>query len=67
MSHDLRHLYQVGRVDLQSWREQLQLALLPAANRPASSTLSTVISHGESRSLLRQIVRPDGPAGLACH
>ncbi len=32
-SHDLRHLYQAGQVDLCSGSAQLQLALLPPAAR----------------------------------
>ena len=61
-SHDLRHLYQAGQVDLRSGSEQLQLGLLPPAARPPPATLSTVISHGEFRRLLRQIVRDDPSA-----
>jgi len=64
-SHDLQHLYRAGHVDLRSGQEQLQLALLPAATRPAPATLSTVIGHGELRRLLRQIVRSDTPAVAA--
>ena len=60
-SHDLRHLFQVGQVGLRSGPAQLQLDLLPAAARSASSALSTVIGHGEMRRLLRQIDQ-DGPA-----
>ena len=33
-SHDLRHLFVAGRVDLRSGTAQLQLDLLPAAARP---------------------------------
>ena len=64
-SHDLRHLYQAGQVDLRSGSEQLQLGLLPPAARPPPATLSTVISHGEFRRLLRQIVRDDPSASSA--
>jgi hypothetical protein len=59
-SHDLRHLYQAGQVDLRSGSAQLQLSLLPPAARPPPATLSTVIGHGEFRRLLRQIDR-DAP------
>ena len=62
-SHDLRHLYQAGRVDLRSGPVRLQLALLPAAGAPAS--LSTVMAHGELRRLLRQLVRDDPSATMA--
>ncbi len=55
-SHDLQHLFQAGQVDLWSGSAQLQLALLPSAARSPSASLSTVISHGELRRLLRQIV-----------
>ena len=61
-SHDLRHLFQAGQVDLQSGPARLQLELLPAAVRPPPATLSTVISHGELRRLLRLIVRDELPA-----
>ena len=61
-SHDLRHLFQAGQVELQSGPARLQLELLPAAVRPPPATLATVIGHGELRRLLRQIVRDDPPA-----
>jgi hypothetical protein len=64
-SHDLRHLYQAGQVDLRSGSAQLQLALLPPAARPPPANLSTVIGHGEFRRLLRQIVRDDPAASSA--
>ena len=64
-SHDLRHLFQEGRVDLRAGPTRLQLTLLPAAAHPPPATLSTVIGHGELRRLLRQIVRTDQPAGPA--
>jgi len=60
-SHDLRHFFREGRVDLQLGPARLQLALLPAEARPLPATLSTVMTHGELRRLLRQIARNDPP------
>ena len=60
-SHDLRHLFQEGRIDLRSGLARLQLSLLPAAARPLPATLATVIGHGELRRLLRQVVRSCSP------
>ncbi len=64
-SHDVRHLYQAGQVDLRSGPAQLQLALLRPAARPPPATLSTVIGHGDFRRLLRRIVRNDPSASSA--
>jgi hypothetical protein len=61
-SHDLHNLFQAGQVGLRSGLVQLQLALPPAAARPAPAALSTVIGRGELRRLLRQIVGDDPPA-----
>jgi hypothetical protein len=61
-SYDLQNLFQAGQVGLRSGRDQLQLALLPAAARPSPAALSTVIGFGELRRLLRQMVRDDAPA-----
>ena len=55
-SHDLKHLYVKGQVDVRSGSELLQLDLLPAEVRPPPRSLA-VISHGEFRRLLRQIDR----------
>jgi hypothetical protein len=55
-SHDLRHLYADGQVNLRSGAALLQLDLLPASARPAARLLP-VIAHGEFRRILRQIVR----------
>jgi hypothetical protein len=60
-SHDLRHFFREGRVDVRSGTARLQLALLPAEARPLPATLSTVMTHGELRGLLRQIVHHDLP------
>jgi hypothetical protein len=62
-SHDLRHLYQAGRVDIRSGPVRLQLALLPAAGAPAS--LSTVMAQGELHRYLGQLVRDDASATMA--
>ena len=67
-SHDWRHFFQEGSVDLLSGTARLQLTLLPAAVRPPPATLATVMPHGELRRLLRQVVRDDplvGPATVA--
>ena len=64
-SHDLRHLFVAGLVDLRSGTTQLQLDLLPAAARPAVPALTKVIGHGEFRRLLRQIVRDDPEEAVA--
>ncbi len=61
-SHNLHNLFQAGQVGLRSGLAQLQLALLPAAARPAPVALSTVIGHGELHCLLCQIVSDDPPA-----
>ena len=55
-SHDLRLLYDNGRIDLRSGQTNLQLDLLSAGTRVVVRTLS-VTDHGEFRRLLRQLER----------
>ena len=53
-SHDLRHLYVNGRLNLRSGPALLQLDLLPTSACPAAKTLSVIV-HGEFCRFLRQI------------
>ncbi len=55
------HALQARQVGLRLGRDQLQLALLPAAAQPPPAALSTVIGHEELSCLLPQIVSDEAP------